>query len=374
MNVEICKIETKVNGNISIKWIYKYRMGNKKFQRVCKNCNSFEEAKEYVNKLTFLKDNPYLIKNIAAQMYLPGSEHMLRLEKFGKKITEETRLQKRFFLDLIVKKFGDSDISKIKVSEIEKYLLQDSHSGSWKNFFLETFGKIYDETIWVCKNPVVKPVFQKFARNSRKADIFTEDELITMFSNYELWDSYDEYLLFYTIYTCGLRLGEARALQVNQFIFDENILIVNGFCKKNGVRTNYCKAGSDEDKKYRCIPLSSSLVTKIRIYINNKNLSELDFLFTDSKGRIFSGDHLRIVFKHVLKKCNIDFSKRKLSPHSLRFTYVTRMRNILSIDDVRKIVGHNSMKMTEYYTRNQSIQEMIESSKKIICAVNQLYE
>ena len=65
MNVEICKIETKVNGNISIKWIYKYRMGNKKFQRVCKNCNSFEEAKEYVNKLTFLKDNPYLIKNIA---------------------------------------------------------------------------------------------------------------------------------------------------------------------------------------------------------------------------------------------------------------------------------------------------------------------
>lgn len=144
MNVEICKIETKVNGNISIKWIYKYRMGNKKFQRVCKNCNSFEEAKEYVNKLTFLKDNPYLIKNIASQMYLPGSEHMLRLEKFGKKITEETRLQKRFFLDLIVKNFGDSDISKIKVSEIEKYLLQDSHSGSWKNFFLETFGKIYD--------------------------------------------------------------------------------------------------------------------------------------------------------------------------------------------------------------------------------------
>ena len=87
--------------------------------------------------------------------------------------------------------------------------------------------KIYDETIWVCKNPVVKPVFQKFARNSRKADIFTEDELITMFSNYELWDSYDEYLLFYTIYTCGLRLGEARALQVNQFIFDENILKIH---------------------------------------------------------------------------------------------------------------------------------------------------
>ena len=147
-----------------------------------------------------------------------------------KRLQKKLVCKKDFFLDLIVKKFGDSDISKIKVSEIEKYLLQDSHSGSWKNFFLETFGKIYDETIWVCKNPVVKPVFQKFARNSRKADIFTEDELITMFSNYELWDSYDEYLLFYTIYTCGLRLGEARALQVNQFIFDDGSNVVYAVC------------------------------------------------------------------------------------------------------------------------------------------------
>lgn len=42
---------------------------------------------------------------------------------------------------------------------------------------------------------------------------------------------------------------------------------------------------------------------------------------------------------------------KRYVPHSLRFTYVTRMRTVFSIEDVRKIVGHTSSEMTEYYTR-----------------------
>ena len=37
-------------------------------------------------------------------------------------------------------------------------------------------------------------------------------------------------------------------------------------------------------------------------------------------------------------------------PHSLRYTYVTRMRRYAPIELVRRIVGHTSEGMTEYYT------------------------
>ena len=65
-------------------------------------------------------------------------------------------------------------------------------------------------------------------------------------------------------------------------------------------------------------------------------------------------------------KINTDKS-RKLVPHSLRFTYVTRMRTELPVEDVRQLVGHNSVEMTEYYTRPtlSELKPLIEKSKDV---------
>ena len=54
-------------------------------------------------------------------------------------------------------------------------------SGSWKNSFLEALNHIYKEAPWHCKYPVIKPDYPRFARNSKKADIFTADELDRFF-------------------------------------------------------------------------------------------------------------------------------------------------------------------------------------------------
>ena len=37
--------------------------------------------------------------------------------------------------------------------------------------------------------------------------------------------------------------------------------------------------------------------------------------------------------------------------HSLRYTYVTQMRTVLSGEIVQKMVGHTSIEMTNYYNR-----------------------
>lgn len=374
MNAEILKEEISINGVVSVKYKYRYKIQNKTHVRVCKNCQTYEEAKSYVSKLKFINENKFLIKNVAADLYLPGSLHIARLKEFGKVLSEETRLQKRHCIELIIKQFGEYDISKLKIADIELFLLKDKrHSGSWKNFYLETFGSIYDETIWKCDQQIAKPKFEKFARNSKKSDIFTESELFKLFTSSKLWNSYDEYLFFFIVSACGLRLGEAIGLRVDQFFFNEKILIINGFAKKNGIRTDYCKCGNSDNKKYRCVPMSDKLIEKVKTYIQNKKLSNNEFLFTDSNGITFRGDHLRVVLKNAMKKCNIDSTNRKLTPHSLRYTYVTRIRNLLPVDEVRKLVGHNSLEMTNYYTRIQSVEEMIESVKPILSVINELY-
>lgn len=62
----------------------------------------------------------------------------------------------------------------------------------------------------------------------------------------------------------------------------------------------------------------------------------------------------------------------ELAPHSLRFTYITRMRRNADGETVQKPAGHNSMEMTEYYTRD-AIPEMVEAAKPAVAAANKLF-
>jgi hypothetical protein len=85
-------------------------------------------------------------------------------------------------------------------------------SGSWKNCYIQALGQIFDEVPWHTNKIILKPHFPRFVRNSKKADIFTTEELNLLFIP-SLWCGTKEYLLFLCVATCGLLLGEARALE-----------------------------------------------------------------------------------------------------------------------------------------------------------------
>lgn len=335
------------------KWFIRYFDGIKIKTKTCRNCNTQKEAKEFANQFFKLKENDeqYLIKNIANDMYLSESEHLKRLERFGKNLSDETLFQKREFIKYIIRDFGEERLDNLKISKIENFLLQDdNHSGSWKNSYLGTFCAIYDETIWKCDNPIKCPIFQRFARNSRKPDIFSEKDLKKVLDKNN-YDSYKEWLIFYLTASCGLRLGEIRAIQARQILICKGILVIDGFLKRNNFRTNYNKKGSINDRKIRCVPIPDKVLLEIAKYIAENKFKENDFLFVDKNDRLFTNAHLELVFRHVLKRSGINTIGKRYVPHSLRFTYVSRMRSILSVEDIRKIVGHTSTEMTEYYTR-----------------------
>ena len=53
----------------------------------------------------------------------------------------------------------------------------------------------------------------------------------------------------------------------------------------------------------------------------------------------------------AILKSGIEQKGRKLSPHSLRYTYITQMRRTLPGELVRELVGHSNIAMTDYYTQ-----------------------
>ena len=374
MKIKIFEQRIVCEGIEQSKWFYSfYDSLNKRMRtRICKDCKNYDEAKSYLDGLDSVQDEQYLISNIAKEMFVENGEHLKRLSQFGKKNDITTIRQRKQILNLIVKEFGNFRIDKIRVSDIEKRLLADHrHSGSWKNFYLETFSMIFDETQWKCVRPVARPKFIRFARNSKKTDIFGTDEL-QKFINEKNWEKERDYVLFLVTASCGLRLGEAIGLRVRQIDCEKSIAVIDGFCKKDGFRTNYNKKGSEKNMKIRIVPVPIETAAVLEEWIHKNRLRNDDFLFTED-GKPLRQDYLRKVFSEVLENAGIQKEGRKLCPHSLRFTFVTRMRRLADIDTVRKIAGHTTEEMTEYYTRF-GVDEFFASIQNAIPAVNKIFE
>jgi integrase len=107
----------------------------------------------------------------------------------------------------------------IETDQVVNYLFTLERSGSWKNRYLSIFGEIYTEAPrYGIKAP--RPDFPAFAKNSKKADIFTSPELKLLFTP-ENFPSPEFFLFFLLSLSGGLRLGEARAVRLKQIMFEK---------------------------------------------------------------------------------------------------------------------------------------------------------
>ena len=365
-------------GKTAKRWYYWWKdpVTGIQHQKLIPNVSNKSEAYVFISKLPdpTNEQRKITVNEIAKNMFLPDSEHVKRLNLLGKKLSARTLDNYRGFLKEITKAFGKYFIEDLTIPIVNGYLMNLSDkSGSWKNSFLEALNHIYKEAPWHCKYPVTKPDFPRFARNSKKADIFTSEELTKFFDGSNWNYGVREYLIFYVMASCGLRLGEARGLRVKQFIVDSHALVIDGFCERNGNRTNYNKKGSDEDQKMRVTLVPDDTMTMVMKYVDSHYLSENDFIFQRDDGRPLRQEYLESVFHKVIEKAGIDTSDRKLCPHSFRFTYVTRMRRNVDAETVQKMVGHSSVEMTEYYTR-AAIPEMVAGLNPARQAVNMLFD
>jgi integrase/recombinase XerD len=132
------------------------------------------------------------------------------------------------------------------------------------------------------------------------------------------------------MYACGLRISEAATLQVRA------IDGVNGFVRVIG-----------KGNKERCVPLPQPVLTELRRLWKTHRNGRWLCPTRDGTGPI-SRHALWLTFRKVAREAGI---RKRVSPHSLRHSYATRLLE-KGIDTrvVQILLGHARIATTAIYT------------------------
>ena len=385
----------KKDGEVIKCWYYWYRDENgKQIRKSCgqagKPCLTKKAAQQFIAELPddFYKvqaeKERLFIKNLYPDMFERNSLYMKKRAAKGREIVENTRKIKVRSLKLFMDEFGDVEVTSLKPVEIEDWLLSFDRSNSWKNGCLQTINEWYMELYNrdIVKYPVQVAGFKR--PNVSKKGILTLQEIKTLFPDdteelKKIWavteneskNNYYQYVtMTYIILSTGMRSGEARALQYNQFIKDDTILL-NAAIDTEGERKNLLKKGKEDNKKWRLVFLSEKAVKMLQKHKSMQfNTGEDDYLFIKDGVPVLP-TYINSRFRRALTNIGVDWEERDISIHSLRFTYNSLMRREISESDLRLMMGHTDEKMTDYYDKSSVLDHLpeLEKNKAVINSV-----
>ena len=181
-------------------------------------------------------------------------------------------------------------------------------------------------------NPTLKIISPK---TSKRLPVFIEKEKINSLLDAKFFDDnfigYRDKLIIELFYFTGIRLSELLNISIKDVDFNNSQIKVLG--KRN---------------KERLIPLTYTLISELKNYINKHNLNR--YLFVDENNKkLYSKKVYRIVNKYISKVSSL----KKKSPHILRHSFATHMlNNGADINAIKEILGHANLSATQIYTHN----------------------
>ena len=181
-------------------------------------------------------------------------------------------------------------------------------------------------------NPTLKITSPK---TSKRLPVFIEKEKINSLLDAKFFDDNfigcRDKLIIELFYFTGIRLSELLNISIKDVDFNNSQIKVLG--KRN---------------KERLIPLTYTLISELKNYINKHNLNR--YLFVDENNKkLYSKKVYRIVNKYISKVSSV----KKKSPHILRHSFATHMlNNGADINAIKEILGHANLSATQIYTHN----------------------
>ena len=362
------------NGKKIKAWYYWfYDAQGKQVRKSCgqngKPCLLKREAEAFIANL---EDEEITRSKITFYDYCKGfydddSRFLKKQAARGYKYQANSLYQKRLYLDKFLNVFSNVCVNDLKAGMIENWLIDMDCSNSVKNNILAVIDEIESE---LYSDGIIEYEIhvKHFKRNTVEKGILSISEINRLFpADYEslinIWrvrstereqDIYSFATAIYTLLSTGMRSSEIRALQWNQFIRPDAILI-NAMIDSNDERVNRLKKWTDDNKKWRVTVLPDKTVKMIDLLRLDKAADDYVFVYMNKPLTTwFLLEH----FRCILNKAGIDCIARNITIHSLRFTYNSLMRNEISGEDLRLMVGHTSEKMTEYYDKSKAIEHL----------------
>jgi integrase/recombinase XerC len=189
-------------------------------------------------------------------------------------------------------------------------------------------GLVTHDPSYVVKGPKKQKPLPQFVR---------EEEMNRLLDTPQMWEEGFAGLRARTIiimfYETGIRLAELIGLDVTDVDFAAHQIKVTG--KRN---------------KQRIIPFGAELEAVLREYIAQRNdqLQVDQALVLSDKGKRMTRSQVEKIVKRHL---SLTTTLKKRTPHVLRHSFATAMlNNGAGLEDVRLLLGHESVATTQIYT------------------------
>ena len=182
---------------------------------------------------------------------------------------------------------------------------------------------------YVVKGPKKQKPLPQFVR---------EEEMNRLLDTPQMWEEGFAGLRARTIillfYETGIRLAELIGLDVQDVDFAAHQIKVTG--KRN---------------KQRIVPFGAELEMALQEYLQQRNVLPLqqdDALVLSDKGKRMTRYQVEVIVKQHL---SLTTTLKKRTPHVLRHSFATAMlNNGAGLEDVRLLLGHESVATTQIYT------------------------
>ena len=338
------------------------------------------------------------IAKLAEAMFRDDSDYLKRRRDDGYLKEDETLKEVRRYVNkYIVKKYGHLKPEEIDPVIVDSDLINyvDDYgrprSGSWRNRIVSILNWILDEAVWL-KMIKIKPILKEYKRNIKTKSILSQEEIKKLFPDdfddlskiwaYKNVESNDGFMfgtLFALMASTGIRNGEIRGINPSQLVLTNGQkiakmvgddgreavaplgetegkivygLVVDRMFNQADKIVPHLKKGNDEkNRKIRLTIIPNKTVRYLKHWLSIRPLEGRPDLLFAFQGRRIRCAYIIDRLGLGLKNAKIDMGNgRIIRPHSLRYTYNTKMRRRIPDEQLRPMMGHDFIGMTDYYT------------------------
>jgi site-specific recombinase XerD len=238
-----------------------------------------------------------------------------------------------FQYNLLLRFFGDIDMSKLTTEKLKEYLVQagdhlkPSSLGHRVRCIKSLFKWIHEEG-YIPKNPAAKLKEPKLGKRIPKFLCELEIEHLR-----EACLTTMENALFEFMYSTGCRIGEVVKLNRDDINFRTNSVIVHG-----------------KGDKEREVYFNTRCSIWLQRYLDERDDEETCLFITERRPkRRMSIDNLRYIIKRISNRAGI---KKSIHPHQLRHSYATHMlNNGAPLEVIQSLLGHEKSETTKIYAQ-----------------------
>jgi len=329
------------------------------------------------------------VEEYAGDMFIENAPHLTRWAAKGNVLKPHTVAQhRRHLVKYLIPRFGHLTFDQIRPAAVDDFLLEQNLSHSTRNTIIYTLKLVMKEA---AKEKLfdVMPAFEPFKRNSRRQDTLSSEELTALFPLDErelinVWKRPDDMrkerdeiaLMFGTLFcvtvSAGLRSGEIRALHREQVSVPHSGLVIDRALDDDG-KLGLLKKATDEETRSRAVVIPEITLAILKRWLDRTpECPDFPGLVFPYRQKPVANYYILDRFRYGLDRLGIDYEKRRLTVHCLRYTYNTRMRTLLSAQVLKEFMGHRSDAMTDLYD-NPILMERLIAHQKNKPAIEQFW-